>query len=80
LEFVFLPLGRASVLTVQHTLAPTLSPLRQEDGMYGTCSTRKEVKFLYTILVGKYEGRGQRRARIYRGQSNAVMDARKIEC
>ena len=48
--------------------------------MDGTCSTRKEVKHPYTILVGKCEGRGPGRARIYRRQCNAVMDVRKIEC
>jgi len=45
--------------------------------MSKTCSTRKDVKYSYTILVGKCEGRGPRRARIYRGQGNAVMDAKK---
>jgi hypothetical protein len=80
LEFVFLPLGIVSVHAAQHTPAPTLSLLRQEDGIDGTCSTRKEVKHPYTILVGKCEGRRPRRARIYRRQCNDVMDARKIEC
>jgi hypothetical protein len=48
--------------------------------MDGTCSTRKEMKYSYTILVGKCEGRGPRRARIHRGQGNALMDDRKLEC
>jgi len=77
LEFVFLPLSIGNVLTFQHTLVPIFSLLRQEDGMSKTCSTRKDVKYSYTILVGKCEGRGPRRARIYRGQGNAVMDAKK---
>jgi hypothetical protein len=68
LEFVFLPLGIASVLAVQHTPAPSLSLLRQE------------VKHSYTVLVGKCEGQGPRRARTDRGQANALMDARKIKC
>lgn len=80
LEFVFLPSGIASVIAVQHTLAVTLSLLRQEDGVGRTCSTRKEVQHSYTILVGKCEGRGPLRARIYRGQGYAVMDDRKTEC
>ena len=58
--------------------APTLSSLRQKDGMDETCSMRKDVKYSYTVLLGKCEGRGPRRARIYRGQGNVVMDARKI--
>ena len=78
LEFVLLPLGIASILTVQHKPAPTLSSLRQEDDMDGTCSTGKDVKYSYTVVLGKCEGRGPRRARIYRGQGNVVMDARKI--
>lgn len=48
LEFVFMPLSIASVLAVQHKLAPKLSLLRQEDGMDATCSTRKDVKYSYT--------------------------------
>jgi hypothetical protein len=48
--------------------------------MDGTFSTRKEVKHSYTILVGKCEGQGPRRARIYRGYGNAVLDARETEC
>lgn len=67
LEFFFLPSGVASVLTVQHTVALTLSLLRQEDGIGGTCSTRKEVQHAYTILVGRYARLVSRRARVYHG-------------
>jgi hypothetical protein len=80
LEFVFLPLGVASVLAVQHTLADTLSLLRHEDSVGVTCSTRREAQHSYTVLVGKCEGRGPCSVKIYRGQSYAVMDARKTEC
>jgi len=48
--------------------------------MGGTCSTRKDVEYWYTVLVEKCEGRGPPRARVRRGQSNVVMDARKTEC
>ena len=48
--------------------------------MDGTCSTRKDVKYWYTVLVGKCDGRGPRRARIYRAQGNVVMVGRKTEC